>query len=89
MPRAQIYFSGHVQGVGFRYMTQRLASGLGLSGWVKNLANGGVEAVIEGEQAKIEELLRQVKEQFGGYIKDCQVSFHDSQNEFKSFEIKF
>lgn len=46
--RAHVFISGRVQGVGFRYATQRQAGRLGLSGWVRNLPDGRVEAVFQG-----------------------------------------
>ena len=56
--RKRYVFSGRVQGVGFRYTMSRYASHLGLTGWVKNLYNGNVEAYVQGEESKIIELLR-------------------------------
>ena len=47
--RAHVYISGRVQGVSFRWNTQHQAQQLGLTGWVKNLWDGRVEAVFEGE----------------------------------------
>ena len=85
--RAHIYFIGNVQGVGFRYVTQRLASNLGLVGWVKNLPNGQVEVIAEGDEGTIQELLAQLQENFRGSIKDYKVNFQDTYNQFNSFEI--
>ena len=48
--------SGFVQGVGFRYYTQKQAIRLGLVGWVRNLANGDVELVACGKRARLDEL---------------------------------
>ena len=60
--RAHIFISGRVQGVFFRDHTQRWASSLGLTGWVRNLNDGRVEAVVEGEEDKIEELIAKLKQ---------------------------
>lgn len=48
--RFRIFVSGIVQGVGFRAYTQRVAEGLGLSGWVRNLPDGRVEVLVEGDE---------------------------------------
>ena len=52
--RYHYYVSGEVQGVGFRYKAQRIASRLQLTGWVRNLSDGRVELEIQGEQKDIE-----------------------------------
>ena len=51
--RARVFISGRVQGVSFRWYTQRKAIELGLAGWVRNLWDGRVEAVFEGEEASV------------------------------------
>ena len=56
--RRHIYFSGEVQGVGFRYSASRLARPLGLTGWVRNLWDGRVELEVQGDEAAVAELLR-------------------------------
>ena len=53
-------FRGRVQGVFFRANTQRKASGAGLCGYVRNLDDGSVEALFEGEQAVIERVLDEI-----------------------------
>ena len=55
--RLHVYVYGRVQGVFFRANTQITASGLGLTGWVKNLDDGGVEITAEGEKEKLMQLL--------------------------------
>jgi acylphosphatase len=56
--RAHVLISGQVQGVGYRYATVDTASQLGLTGWVRNLPDKRVEAVFEGAQVVVEEMLR-------------------------------
>ena len=57
MKRVKIKIFGVVQGVGFRYFTFRNAKNLGLKGYVKNLEDGSVEALFEGENEKIKKML--------------------------------
>jgi acylphosphatase len=57
MKRINAVISGRVQGVGFRASTRRKARQLNLTGWVKNLENGDVEAVIEGPEREVDEML--------------------------------
>lgn len=53
----QIIFKGEVQGVGFRWTCRRLATEQGLSGWVRNLPDGSVEAVLQGGPERVKDLL--------------------------------
>lgn len=55
--RAHVYVSGIVQGVAFRYYAQHKAGELGVSGWVKNLSDGRVEAVFEGDPDRVDEIV--------------------------------
>lgn len=57
MKRTRVRVSGRVQGVGFRYATQLRARSLGVSGWVRNLPDGGVEAVFEGEPQHVDSMV--------------------------------
>lgn len=56
--RAHVWLSGRVQGVAYRVSTAKIAAHLGLKGWVRNLPDGRVEAVFEGEEAAIEAIIR-------------------------------
>lgn len=64
MPKTSIaaYVYGRVQGVGFRFATQQQANGLGLTGYAKNLDDGGVEIIACGELQQIEQLLNWVRQ---------------------------
>ncbi|MGB8215716.1 MAG: acylphosphatase [Candidatus Methanoperedens sp.] len=55
--RVHVFVSGKVQGVFFRSSTKNMADELGLSGWVRNLQDGRVEAVFEGEEEKVEKMV--------------------------------
>ncbi len=57
MKRVHVYISGRVQGVFFRAVTQQTAKGFYLTGWVRNLADGRVEALIEGENADVDKMI--------------------------------
>ena len=88
--RVHVFYSGHVQGVGFRYTARDIAESLGLKGWVKNLADGKVEIVAEGDEKDLKEFLDQIlKSQLGRYIKDTELSWENTTGEFNSFEIAF
>lgn len=87
MIRARILFSGRVQGVGFRFTTQSIATSLGLRGWVKNLRDGRVEVLAEGERDAIENLKRALEDHFGSYIQQANIRFEKCDGEFNDFQI--
>ena len=62
MQRRRVVVQGHVQGVFFRETTKRRALSAGVAGWVRNLPDGGVEAVFEGERAAVERLVDYARE---------------------------
>ena len=57
MKRVHVYISGRVQGVFFRAETQRVAQGFNITGWVRNMADGRVEAVFEGKDENVDKML--------------------------------
>ena len=86
--RARILVSGRVQGVFFRDHTQRWASSLGLKGWVRNLYDGRVETVAEGDGEKIEEFIAKLKQ--GPPMADVtnvETIWEDFKGEFDGFRI--
>ena len=88
--RAKIIVSGLVQGVGFRYFLYNEAKALNLTGYVKNLYNGDVEAVVEGEENVIKQFYE--KMQKGprlAFVRQHSICWEDFLGEFKSFEIKY
>ena len=58
MVRAHLLISGTVQGVGYRWSCQRAAKGIGVTGWVRNLPDGRVEAVAQGTKEQVEQFIR-------------------------------
>ncbi len=56
--RAHVIIEGRVQGVFFRHHTQETAARLGVKGWVKNRRDGAVEAIFEGDQDRVDEIIR-------------------------------
>jgi len=88
MVRANIVVSGRVQGVFYRAHTQREAALLGLAGWVRNLNNGRVEILVEGDREKVDGLIAAVKEGPPmSHVEDVDVSWLEYQGEFEEFEI--
>ena len=85
--QAQIYYAGTVQGVGFRYTCRGLALRLGLTGWVKNLADGRVEILVEGPKEKINDLCANIESHFSGHIRNKDITFNQPQGQFHQFQI--
>ena len=83
------YYSGRVQGIGFRFTAQAIAQDLGLSGWVKNLPDGRVELVGEGKEEQLHIILDRIDKEFSSYVREKQVSWMPATGEFNSFEIRF
>lgn len=87
--RVQVKISGRVQGVGFRYSTLQHAQKLGLSGWVKNTFDGNVEAVFEGDEYKVEEMLLWCKKgPTMAYVQNLEVYKLTYEGSFDGFIIK-
>jgi len=88
--RAHIFYSGRVQGVGFRYAAQDIAMNLGITGWIKNLDDGRVEVVVEGTEEDIKKFLDNIsKGALGRYIKEVVLSWEKPAREFNDFDIRF
>ncbi len=88
MKRMTAFFSGRVQGIGFRFTTERLARPFNVKGFVRNLPNGKVELKAEGEEAELKEFLQSVREAMERFIQDVQVEWSEPEGEFKEFRIR-
>ena len=81
--------SGHVQGVGFRFFVYRRALELNLSGYAKNLYNGNVEVVAEGDEYNLELLHKFLKQgPSRSYVECVHAEYSDYTGSFSGFEIK-
>ena len=84
----RVLVSGRVQGVGFRYWTVHEATALGLTGWVKNLPDGGVEAHIEGEMDMLKEMLQLLAEgPPGARVSSVQTEWREFSGAFQTFAV--
>lgn len=87
--RISIICKGRVQGVGFRFMINRHANVLNLKGYVKNLGDGSVQIIAEGEKQDISKLIFYIKEGPGfSSIDDLQVERSHPSGEFSTFSIR-
>lgn len=87
--RAHIFVSGRVQMVFFRDSMRRKARRLGLTGWVRNLDDGRVEAIFEGEESSVQEMISWAGQGPAlAKVKDLGVLFEEYIGEFNDFEIR-
>jgi acylphosphatase len=87
--RLKLVISGRVQGVCYRWFTRDTAVDLGLTGWVRNLPDGTVEAVVEGERDKLEQLLGWCRRGPDlARVTDIQAEWEEGTGEFQDFSIR-
>lgn len=88
--RIHVFYSGRVQGVGFRMTAEEVAHQLGVSGWVKNLRDGRVELVAEAEEAVLRRFLDAVHTgPMKNFIRQVEVSWSEALDAFDDFEIRY
>jgi acylphosphatase len=84
----QIFYSGSVQGVGFRYIVKSVATGFEVTGIVRNLADGRVEMLAEGPKEDLEGFRQAIREAgLEHFIRKEEVSWLDASSEFRGFDI--
>jgi len=84
----KVFYTGHVQGVGFRYTTRAAATGFEVAGTVRNLSDGRVELVAEGAREELEAFRQAIRDTgLAHFIRDENVTWGEAQNEFRGFEI--
>jgi acylphosphatase len=86
--RRTVYYSGRVQGVGFRYTARSAAQQFEITGFVRNLDDGRVQIVVEGRADEIDGFLKRLRDEMGQYIQDVDVSTSVASGEFERFEIE-
>lgn len=90
MKRAHVFLEGRVQGVGFRHFTRTNARKIGVNGWVKNLPDGRVEAVFEGDDKDVEKMISLVKQgPRSSRVTDVHVDRSAPQNDLDGFQVKY
>jgi len=88
MQRVTVFYSGRVQGVGFRVTARSLARGYDVTGIVRNLPDGRVELVAEGARSELEAFLAGIDEsELSGFIMRRQVAWEAAQGRFRGFAI--
>jgi len=86
--RMTVWYSGRVQGVGFRMTAARVATGYEVTGVVRNLPDGRVELVAEGARDELEAFLFGIRDAgLKGFIRDEQVQWSEAVGEYRGFEI--
>jgi acylphosphatase len=88
--RASVNFKGRVQGVFFRANTEDFAREIGVFGWVKNLPDGSVSALFEGDKEKIVQVIECCKtKQPHAQVTSAEVQWEEYKGEFQKFEIRY
>ena len=90
MKRTHIIVSGRVQGVFYRHNTNIIANRLSLKGFVRNLPDGNVEVVAEGDEEKLNELIEFCKKgPVGSDIENVKIEYEKPTKEFNTFSIRY
>ena len=89
MERREVYYTGRVQGVGFRATARQLAQHQGVSGYVRNLPDGRVHLVAQGTPSQLDEYLSAVDRAMGVRIQRRQIDSRPTSDEFDEFQIRY
>lgn len=83
-----VFYSGHVQGVGFRYTVKSVATGFDVVGSVRNLTDGRVELLVEGDAAELKAFQQAIRDEgLDQFIRNEQVEWSEAQGGLRGFEI--
>jgi acylphosphatase len=87
MKATMVHYSGNVQGVGFRATAVMIARDFSVTGWVKNLADGRVQLLVEGQEDEVTRFLKAIRDHWKGDIKKEETEDQKPTGKFKKFEI--
>lgn len=85
----RIIYSGRVQGVGFRYTTCNISGRYKVSGYVKNLTDGTVEAVVTGPAGEVSDFMAEIAEAMRGSIAAIRSEPYVSEETFRGFRVRY
>ena len=89
MERVRAYYSGDVQGVGFRFTAVAIAKRLKIVGWIKNCADGRVEIVAEAKKPALDSFFNSIKKCMEFHLRDMSLSNEPATSEFSDFKIRY
>ncbi len=89
MVAKHVIFIGQVQGVGFRYASQRTSSSHNLTGWVRNLPVGSVEMLAQGQAQDIDDCINDIQDSFAGYVRDTEINEIPPNPRYTRFSITY
>jgi acylphosphatase len=89
MVAKHIIFTGHVQGVGFRFTAHRMAARHQLTGFVRNRGDGTVEMLAQGSADDIDECIRDIREALTGYVRETIINDVPPDPKYTDFRITF
>ncbi len=87
--RRHVLYEGRVQGVGFRWTCQHVSKNFDVTGFVKNISDGTVELVVEGEGDELGRFLGQIAERMGGNIHFADITEQPPTGEFDAFRVTY
>ena len=87
--QVHVFYTGSVQGVGFRFTAREIAQKMNLTGWVKNLSDGRVELLARGNESDLKLYLKSIESNFSRLISQTDLTWDKSDGDSSGFEIIF
>lgn len=87
--RYVVYYSGQVQGVGFRYAVGQLSGRFEVTGFVRNLPDGRVQIIAEGKTDQLDLFLESIQTEMADYIRAKQLDQQEPSGEFSDFGLRW